>query len=325
MLPAMHSTRCQLNEPSPGQCLASLRNLKTSPRKLQELEKKLSERIRGQAEALTCLIQAIRRRELDTVPQHGPRGCYVFAGPTGVGKTETARIVAETLCGPETFLRIDCSEYKSLDGLTALLGDPAGHRGRLGRACDRGREGVWLWDEIEKAHPELVQLFLQMADAGRLTLACGETLDLGGVYLILTTNLGSAEIIGREHLTFTSLERHVLQSLEHFLSPELVGRFTRYAKPMVFRPLTKPVQTEITERWLNNLLEWHGAKGWRIEVHPDVLSFLVYRGFSKRLGARVLIGFIEEQVGNAIAACLMAGQQPHGILVVDGDRLKLVP
>jgi ATP-dependent Clp protease ATP-binding subunit ClpB len=289
-----------------------------------ELEATLQRRIRGQAEALARVIEAIRRRELNTVPQHGPRGCYIFAGPTGVGKTETAKTIAAVLFGADGFLRIDCSEYKTLDSLAALLGDPAGNRGRLGRAHDRSREGVWLWDEIEKGHPELVQLFLQMADAGRLTLACGDTLDLSGLYLILTTNLGSAEIIGREHLTFTSLERHVVRCIEQFLSPELVGRFTRYAKPIVFRPLDRAVQAEITEQRQNDLILWQQGQARQIEVHPDVLLFLIYRGFSARLGARPLLGFIEEQIGNAIAESLIAGGTGSGTLVVVEDRLKLV-
>ncbi|HOB98274.1 MAG TPA: AAA family ATPase [Verrucomicrobiota bacterium] len=298
--------------------------MNTTKQKLSELEAALERRIKGQPEALTSLTQAFRRRELNTVPHYGLRGCYIYAGPTGVGKTESVKTIAEVLFGPDAFLRIDCSEYKTIESFTALLGDPSGNRGRLGRAYDRNREGIWLWDEIEKAHPELVQLFLQMADAGRLTLACGETLDLSGLYLVLTTNLGSAEIIGREHLTFTSLERHVVRCIEQFLSPELVGRFTRYAKPIVFRPLGRAVQAEITEQGLNDLIRWHQQQGRQIKVHPDVLPFFIYRGFSARLGARGLLGFIEKQIGNAVAENLMAGGTGSGTLVAAEDRLKLI-
>jgi ATP-dependent Clp protease ATP-binding subunit ClpA len=171
--------------------------MKTIIKTLSALEQALHQRIYGQQEVLSRLFRAIKRRELKTVPQRGPRGAFFFAGPTGVGKTEAAKTVAEVLFGAACFLRIDCSEYKTLASAEGLLGNRAGDRGRLGQAHDQAPSGVWLWDEIEKAHPELVQLFLQMADEGRVTLACGETLDLRNIYLIVTSNLGSAEIIGR--------------------------------------------------------------------------------------------------------------------------------
>lgn len=299
--------------------------MKLTPLQLTALGQDLRLRVRGQTEALTWLLDALTRQELETVPPPGPRGCFVFAGPTGVGKTETARVLAEHLFSPEALLRIDCSEYKTLDSLTALLGDTAGNRGRLGRAYDRHPEGLWLFDEIEKAHPELVQLFLQMVEPGRLTLTCGETLDLRGHYLILTTNLGSAEILGREHLTFTSLERHVLRCLERFLSPELQGRFNRYARPLVFAPLRREAQAEILVQRLDALVRWHLERGRRVEIDPEVFQFLLYRGFSPRLGARPLLAFIEEQVGNAVADDLMNGGKGNGTLVVEGDRLRLRP
>ena len=299
--------------------------MKTPKAKLVELDATLRHCIRGQPDGLLALQEPIWRRELHTVPPGGPRGCLILAGPTGVGKTESATTVAEVLFQPGAFLRVDCSEYKTLDSLVSLLGDPTGHRGRLGRGYDCHPEGVWLWDEIEKAHPELVHLFLQMADTGRLTLACGETLDLSGIYLILSTNLGSAEIIGREHLTFTSLERHVVRCLEEHLSPELLGRFTRHSPPIVFCPLGPEVQAEITELRLNDLLEWQRQRGRQIKVGSEVLPFLIYRGFSRRLGARPLIGFIEAQVGNAIVRRLMADGQANGTLVVQNDQLVLLP
>ncbi len=297
--------------------------MKQAPPKLIELAAALSHRIRGQGETVLRLLEAIRRRELDAAPQHGPRGCFIFAGPTGVGKTETARIMAELLCTPNAFLRIDCSEYKTLESFTSLLGDRSANRGRLGRAWDANRRALWLWDEIEKGHRELVHLFLQMADAGRLTLACGETLDLSGIYIVLTTNLGSEKVLGKDLLTLTTLERHIVRSLESFLTPELLGRFTAHASPIVFRPLTKSVQAEIAEYHLAGLLSWHRDRGRRIEVHPDVLPFLIHRGFSPRLGARPLIAFIEQQIGNAVAECLLAGQRANGRLEVDDQKLRL--
>jgi ATP-dependent Clp protease ATP-binding subunit ClpA len=296
--------------------------MQTIIKKLSVLEQALRHRIRGQDEVLSRLFRAIKRRELKTVPQRGPRGAFFFAGPTGVGKTETAKVVTEVLFGADSFLRIDCSEFKTLASMEGLLGNRAGDRGRLGQAYDHTPNGVWLWDEIEKAHPELVQLFLQMADEARVTLACGETLDLRNLYIIVTSNLGSAEIIGREYLTFTSLERHVVNAIEQFLRPELLGRF---GKPFVFRPLGREVQTQITGQRLDDLLAWELEQGWQLKVHPEVLPFLIHRGFSPRLGARPLLGFIEEMVGDAVAESLWNGGAGAGQLIVNGERLEVAP
>lgn len=293
--------------------------MQTTIATLDILKAQLFHRIRGQTEVLTRLLQAIERRELETTPQRGARGSFFFAGPTGVGKTETARIIAEVLCGDSEFLRIDCSEYKTPTGVDGLRGDRLGDRGLLGQAYDRNPRGVWLWDEIEKAHPDLIKLFLQMTSAARLTLASGDTLDLQDIYLIVTSNLGSAEIIGRENLSFTSLERHVVRCIERFLSPELLARF---GKPYVFRPLTRAVQAEIATQCLEDLLEWHRQQGRNIEFHPHVLSFLINRGFSPRLGARDLIAFVEESIGDAVAASVRTESNGSGRLQVADKVLR---
>jgi ATP-dependent Clp protease ATP-binding subunit ClpA len=290
--------------------------------RLLKLEPELLRCVRGQPDALARLAKAVIRMETGAAPLHGPPGCYLFAGPTGVGKTMTALTLAQVLFGKPKLLRIDCSEYKTLDSFTTLLGDRQGDRGRLGRAYDQNPEGVWLWDEIEKGHPELVQLFLQMGDAARLTLTCGDTLDLSRIYLVATTNLGSAEILDCENLTFTSLESHVVKVIEQSFRPELLARF---GHPFVFAPLGREVQVEIVDQRLEDLLRWHAERGRRLEVDPPVRRFLIYRGFSRRLGARPLVAFIEESVGDAVAADLVVGGAGSGLLVVEGNQLKLVP
>ena len=181
---------------------------------------------------------------------------------------------------------------------------------------------MWLWDEIEKAHPELVQLFLQMTSAARVTLACGDTLDLRGIYIIVTSNLGSAEILGRENLTFTSLERHVVRCIEKFLRPELLARFGR---PYVFQPLGRAVQAEIVTQRVENLMGWQFEQGRRIEFHPGVLPFLIHGGFSAKYGARDLDAFIEEAIGNAVTEKEPDGRKASGHLVVKNNRLELIP
>lgn len=282
------------------------------------LSDRLSARVRGQAQVITRLTDAIGRRELGVVPQRGARGAFIFAGPTGVGKTLLAQTMAQMLFGNERFERIDCSEFKTLSSYDAQFGNRAGDNGRIGEAFARVPEGVWLFDEIEKAHPEFVHIFLQAADAARLTLANGTTLDLSRLYLILTTNLGSALIIGRNHLPFTSIEASVCRAVEEWLRPELRGRFE---KPFVFRPLDREAQKQIAGDYVNTLLSWNHSHGRRIELHPTVHHFLVCRGYSPRLGARPLLQVVDELIGNAIKEDLLTGHDACGTLIVSGERL----
>jgi len=285
------------------------------------LKSHLTSRIKGQDEVLSRLTAAVLRCELVAVPPRGCRSCFFFAGPTGVGKTATALALADFVFGGKRLVRFDCSEFKTLDSVTGLLGNRGKDRGRFGQAYAQVSEGVWLFDEIEKAHPEFIHLFLQMTDAGRLTLASGETLDLSGLYLIVTSNLGSAEILGREHLPFTSLERHVVRSIQRHLRPELLGRF---GAPFVFRPLTRAVQAEIVKLNLWEMLQWQAEKqGRQITCGKDVEEFLLQMGFSARLGARPLQDSLRELVGNAIVAELIAGQEASGRLAVAGQHLDL--
>lgn len=288
---------------------------------LQRLQNDLVAEIRGQPQVLSRLAAAVRRREHGTIPPRGCRDNLLFAGTTGVGKTETARVLTRFLFGEERLVRLDCSEFKTLESVMALLGDRQGDRGRFGQAHDRVAHGVWLFDEIEKAHPEFVELFLQMTDAGRITLANGETLDLADLYLVGTTNLGSAEILDRPHLPFTSLEKHVVRAIQRHLRPELLGRF---GTPFVFRPLGRAVQAEITELHFGRLLEWQTTQGRRITYVPEALELILQCGFSRKLGARPLLDTLDELVGNAIVENLDCGGNGSGQLVVAGDRLQLL-
>lgn len=280
----------------------------------------LAKSICGQDEVLLRLSQAVCRIELSAVPSRGCSAAFFFAGPTGVGKTETAKTLAKLIFGPDRIVRFDCSEFKTLESVAALLGDRAGDRGRFGQAYAQVPEGVWLFDEIEKAHAELVHLFLQMTEPGHLTLANGEMLDFRPIYIVVTSNLGSAEILGREHLPFASLEKHVVRCIQKHLRPELLGRFGR---PFVFRPLTREVQAQIVELHFDELKRWEVNKGRIITYGPEVVRFILQRGFSPRLGARPLLDTLYELVGNAIVENLQAGGNGSGRLVVDGNRLRL--
>ena len=291
-------------------------------RKACALHDHLTREIRGQPEVVERLAWAVACRELETIPTQGARGAFFFAGPTGVGKTETALQLGFVISGPNSLVRFDCSEFKTLEGVAGVLGDRAGDRGRFGQAYSQVPRGVWLFDEIEKGHADFVHLFLQMVSAGRVTLANGETLDLSRIYIVVTSNLGSTEILGREHLPFTSLEGRVIKRIQGHIRPELLGRF---GAPFVFRPLTREVQAEIAHLHFTKLMEWQLTKGRHIIYDGAVIEFLVQRGFSPRLGARPLLDTIYEQVGNAIVENLLAGGKGCGRFHIDGDRLRLIP
>jgi ATP-dependent Clp protease ATP-binding subunit ClpA len=287
---------------------------------LARLHANLTARIRGQPQVLSRLVEALLRRELDAVPQRGARGAFFFAGPTGVGKTETVLTVAELLFGPGRLVRFDCSEFKTLEAMAVLLGNRTGDRGRFGQAHSQCPEGVWLFDEIEKSHPEFVHLFLQMTDTGRITLANGETLDLSRLYLFVTSNLGSAEIQRRPNLPFASLERHVIWCVQRRLQPELLNRFGR---PFVFRPLDRAAKDEILAQQLAGFLDYQLRKGRPTVVDDPVLRFLQQRGFSEQDGARPLARLIEELAGNAVVRELLAGRSGAGKLTVESKTNRL--
>jgi ATP-dependent Clp protease ATP-binding subunit ClpC len=288
---------------------------------LANLLSDLSQRIKGQPEVLARLAASIIRRETEAIPQRGPRGKFFFPGPTGTGKTFTAQTIADLLFGPGHLVIFDCSEFKTMESVASLLGNRSGDPGRLATAYAKVPAGIFLFDEIEKAHREFTDLFLQMVGDGRITSASGQTIDLFGIYIFVTSNLGSAQILGRQHLPFSSLERHVVHHVQKHLRPELLGRF---GHPYVFRPLSREAQREIAVSKLNRLLEWHRDKGRSMTYEPIVVNFLVQRGFSSRLGARPLLDAIEEYVGNAVAANLLSGRSDSGRLVVTEGRLELM-
>ena len=290
---------------------------------LHRLLENFTTRIRGQPQVLSRLVDALLRRELNAVPQRGARGAFFFAGPPGVGKSETALTAAELVFGPGHLVRFDCSEIKTLEAFASLLGNRTGDRGRFGQAYAECPNGVWLFDEIEKSHPEFVHLFLQMTDAARITLTNGETLDLSRIYLFVTSNLGSAQIQGRLHLPFASLERHVTRCVRRRLLPENLNRF---GPPYVFRPFSSEVKAEILAQKLEGFIAWQKAQGRHIEVAPSVLRFLQQRGFSDESGARSLVRLIDELAGNPIVQERLAGRDGSGRLEIGpgGNHLCLV-
>ena len=288
----------------------------------RDLGPSLAKSVLGQSEVLDGIANAVDRQEWEMAPPRGSRAAFLFVGPTGVGKTETSLALAKALYGEGHFVRIDASEFSQPESLTVALGDGAGLKGRLATAYDKVPAGIWLFDEIEKGCSEFKDLLLQITDAGRLTVASGRVLDFTQIYIIATSNLGTREILEKPHLRFTSLENHVLTCLEAWLRPELLARFE---SPFVFRPLDWDVQKEIVRKRLDELAAWHRERHERqLTFDEAAIDHLIAVGFSRRYGARQLIRTIDRLVGNAIVQDLRIGRLGNGLLVPDGETLRVV-
>ena len=253
-----------------------------------------------------------------------PRGSFLFLGPTGVGKTQVTIAFTEFLMSPDHLFRFDMSEYQTPESIGVLLGGKLGERGTLALARDRHDHGTLLCDEIEKAHPRVLDIFLQILDAARVTMANGETLDLSGFYIVFTSNIAAAEILELQHSTFATMERHVLTRAQQTMRPEL---YARISEKLVFNKLTYDVQLEIARVLLAQEVEFLRAGGHNIEPSEAVLSFLVRRGFHPRLGARPMRDMVEKSIGDAVANELLTGGTGSGKLTVDesGERLRVTP
>ena len=193
---------------------------------LRQLQSYLRDRIRGQNHVIPQVVSALHRGELGLTTLNRPRGSFLFLGPTGVGKTELSLAFTDYLLGKDKLFRFDMSEYQTQESLGVLLGGRVGEIGLLGIAVAKSATGTLLFDEIEKSHPRVLDVFLQMLDAARVTMASGETLDLSGFYIVFTSNIAAAEIINLQHSSFATMERHVLAKAQRTLRPELYARIT---------------------------------------------------------------------------------------------------
>ena len=289
--------------------------------KLQGLENILSQRIRGQAHVIPRVVSVLQRGELSLTKPTRPRGSFMFLGPTGVGKTEITLTFTEFLFGADKLFRFDMSEYQTQESLGVLLGARLGERGTLGMAYDKSPCGTLLFDEVEKAHPRVLDVFLQILDAARVTMASGETLDFSRHYIVLTSNIGAAEILHIQHSTQATMERHVLTRAQQSLRPEMFARIT---EKLVFNRLTYDDQLEIAKLLLTNELKFLREKGYTLTPTEAVLPFLVRRGFHPKLGARPMRDAVEKLIGDAVAESVLTENAAGSSLSVSESRGCLV-
>jgi ATP-dependent Clp protease ATP-binding subunit ClpB len=290
---------------------------------LRRLEAYLHEQIRGQDHVIPSVISVLHRGELGLTKAERPRGSFLFLGPTGVGKTELSIAFTRYLFGNDKLFRFDMSEYQTQESLGVLLGGRIGEVGLLGLTRAKSASGTLLFDEIEKAHPRVLDLFLQILDAARVTMASGETLDLSGFYIVFTSNLAAAEILNLQYSSFATMDRHVLAKAQQSLRPELYARIT---EKLVFKRLSYDVQMEISRLHIGRELSFLESKGFDLAVGQAVVSFLMQRGFHPRLGARPLRDTIEKYLRGAVANALLAGVSSRRLeFVVSGNELALRP
>lgn len=265
--------------------------------KIQGLEPYLKSKIRGQDHVIERFCSVLRRGQRGITRENKPLGSCLFLGPTGVGKTELTLLASQYLFGSGCLFRFDMSEFLHLDSVKLFTGDEIGNPGRLGGVLSYHSKGVLLFDEIEKAHRQLWDLFLQMLSAARITLSNHQIYDLSGFYIICTSNIGSHHLLRPTRLPFITLQRVVLSELQKVFRPELIGRFS---ETLVFKPLSHETQREIARNAVNEELNYLKAKGLDFALSDEAFEFLVRRGIHKTLGARPLLGVIEKFIGDAI-------------------------
>lgn len=288
--------------------------------RLLGLEAYLRARLRGQEHILSRAAAAFHRGELGLASPCRPRGSFLLVGPTGTGKTELVLLAGDYLFGAGRVCRFDLSEYGRDDALARFLGAGSDDPGAFGRAL-RGRTGgILLFDEIEKAHARLWDLFLQLLDPGHVTLATGETVSVEGFYLAFSSNLGGTEAMRMEHSSFASVEQTVLRVLGQTLRPEFVGRIE---EKWVFARLTPDAQREVCALRVAEETARLRALGHDLQVSREALEFLVREGFHPQLGARPLRHTVERHLRDAVVRALFARGGASGKIVLDSVRNRL--
>ena len=290
--------------------------------RLRTVDATLRNAIRGQDQVIPEVVERVNIGESGLATPGRPKGSFLFIGPTGVGKTELARVLARSLFDREEPFRLDMSEFSAEDAIKNFIGDEKGGIGRLGDLLSQHSEGILLVDEIEKAHRFVVDVFLQILDAGRVTCGTGRAFDLSRFYIIFTSNLGTTDILRAKHLNFTQIEKYVLAQVSAAFRPEFLGRIN---SKLVFNKLSYAVQLEIAQFNLEKERAFLSERGHDTFFDEEVLTFLIQKGFDKHLGARPLRDAMEKHIRGPIAAYLLgnACTQARGRLTVRPNRQGL--
>ena len=298
--------------------------------RLLKLEERLHERVVGQDEAVEAVAEAVRRARAGLADPNRPDGSFLFLGPTGVGKTELARTLADALFGSEdVMVRLDMSEYQERHTVSRLVGAPPGYvgheeAGQLTEAVRRKPYAVLLFDEIEKAHADVFNILLQILDDGRLTDSQGRTVDFKNTILIMTSNLGADRIQAfarKESGSFDELKEELMEVLRHSFRPEFINRIDEI---IVFQALTKEQLKQITRLMLDRVARRLRAQHIEVEFSDAAVEHLAEVGFDPEFGARPLRRAIQREVENEVSRLLLSGAlQPDDRVRADFDDVQL--
>ena len=295
------------------------RMMETERERLAKLEDELARRVVGQREAVEAVSNAVRRSRAGLQDPNRPIGSFIFLGPTGVGKTETARALAEFLFDDENaMVRIDMSEYMEKHAVSRLVGSPPGYvgyeeGGQLTEAVRRKPYSVVLLDEIEKAHPDVFNILLQILDDGRLTDSQGRTVDFRNVVIIMTSNVGSSFILEHAGGDWGMVETQVIATLRQQFKPEFLNRVDDL---IVFRPLGREQIGFIVELQLARLRKLLADRKITLELSDEAKALVATEGYDPAFGARPLKRAIQRMLQNPLALSILQGT------FSDGDTIR---
>ncbi len=289
--------------------------------KILHMEEHLRKRVKGQDEAIEALAQTIRRSRAGLSSGERPLGSFMFLGPTGVGKTELAKALAEFLFDSERLMvRIDMSEYMEKHSVARLIGAPPGYvghdeGGQLTEAVRRQPYSVILFDEIEKAHPDVFNVLLQVLDDGRLTDSKGRTVDFRNTVIIFTSNIGSQVIfeMAERGASYEEIRDAVQTELRKFFRPEFLNRIDEI---VVFHSLTEDLMVDIVKIQLEKLQKRIEEQGFKLEVDDQVVSYLTVMGYDPAYGARPLKRAITRYLETPLANYLLSHDLKEGTVLV---------
>ena len=309
--------------------------------KLKSLEKVLHKRVIGQNEAVEAVSKAIRRGRVGLKDPNRPIGSFLFLGPTGVGKTELSKALAEVLFGNEdAIIRIDMSEYMESHSISKLIGSPPGYvgfdeGGQLTEKIRRKPYSVLLFDEIEKAHPDVMNMMLQILEDGRLTDSQGRTVNFKNTVVIMTSNIGARMITDRKMLGFSSgqsdskteenkqyesIKKDVMEELKKEFKPEFINRIDEI---IVFHKLSENEIMQIIDLMLNQVKNRLKINDYNIEIDKSVKKFIFEKGYDKNYGARPLRRAIQNYVEDVISQGILDGvvkENVKSVIKVENDR-----
>jgi ATP-dependent Clp protease ATP-binding subunit ClpB len=297
--------------------------------KLLHLEDELHRRVVGQDEAVTAVADAIQRARAGLADPNRPTASFIFLGPTGVGKTELAKALASYLFDTEDALvRIDMSEYMEKHAVSRLIGAPPGYvgyeeGGQLTESIRRRPYAVILFDEIEKAHPDVFNVMLQILDDGRVTDAQGHTVDFKNSVIIMTSNIGSQYImdVAGDESEYDEMRRRVMEAMRNSFRPEFLNRIDEI---IIFHPLQKHELRYIVQLQVKRLEQRLADRKMSLKLSDSALDFLAEVGYDPVFGARPLKRAIQRELETQIAKAILRGEFHDGDTIfvdVENERL----